>query len=98
MKAALFKLAPHVTLHIGDPVLGGEVVGPPEGCAVTQKGDLAADAISRRRVICCASLPGSDGGMLCLAFRIPTFWINRKRSASMWMIEASILSILPRMS
>jgi transposase len=33
--------------------------------------------------LCCASLSRSDGGKLCWAFKTPTFWVHRKRSASM---------------
>src|ERR1700731_4591832 len=52
----------------------------------------------RRRLTCAASLPRSREGSLCRAFNLPIAWVQRNRSANMWTIAASILSMLSRRS
>ena len=43
-----------------------------------------------------ASLPGSREGSPCCAFDFPTARVHRNRSANMWTIASSILSMLSR--
>src|ERR1700761_6400606 len=57
---------------------------------------LAAVASLRSRAICTASRAGSAGGRLWVALYSPTAWVHLKRSASMWISAASILSMLSR--
>jgi hypothetical protein len=57
-------------------------------------GSRSASSASRRSLsIWCFSRFGSDGGKPCVAFSSPTAFVQRKRSASVWIRIASKLSI-----